>query len=80
MDKDSKLRLPPLPGKTTSEAEQKQPPKEQGGRILTELNGVPVWVESSRTSEITGLSEEQKAERAKSLASEIKRKLGISET
>lgn len=80
MDKDSKLRLPPLPGKTTSGQEQKQPQKGQGGRILTESNGVPVWVESSRTSETTGLSEEQKAERAKSLASEIKRKLGISET
>lgn len=78
MDKDSKLKLPPLPQKASGTAQDGQP-KEQGGRILIESNGVPVWVDSSRTSETTGSSEASANERAKSLASEIKRKLGISE-
>ena len=79
MDKDSKLKIPPLPRRMTSETVPDGQPKEQGGRILIESNGVPVWVDSSRTSETTRSSEASETERAKSLASEIKRKLGISE-
>jgi len=86
------LKLPPLPRRqeqsetplqnNPSQSEQEQRQKPSGaGRFLTEVNGVPVWVDSSRT---TGKSEPSSEQTSNSppkskeqLSSNIKRMLGI---
>ena len=81
-----KLKLPPLPRQQSSGGQEKNPrlsvsrqEKQQGGRYLTEVNGVPVWLESSRTSATSPQQGTSSSEQVKQLASSIKRKLGISE-
>ena len=78
---DSKLKLPPVEGNPSgSEPEQQQKPS-GAGRFLTERNGVPVWVDSSRSTGRTGPSEARKpnspSKTPEQIASAIKRKLGI---
>ena len=72
-----KPKLPPIPrGAISQPAPESQ---QQGGREAIEVNGRLVWVDSSKTSERPKLSAEQEAEETRRLASEIKRKLGISD-
>ena len=72
-----KPKLPPIPrGAISQPAPESQ---QQGGREAIEVNGRLVWVDSSKTSERPKLSAEQEAEQTRQVASEIKRKLGISE-
>lgn len=72
-----KPKLPPIPRGTASTQEQDKTP--QGGRVLMEVNGDLVWVDSSKTSGTTELSEEQKAEKLKQRESELMQMFGISE-
>ena len=70
---ENRLRLPPLPkGASGSGRESSQ------GRMLTEVNGVPVWVNGSK---ISGAAEARKngsqSSDAKALASRMRRLLGI---
>ena len=69
MAKDSKLRLP------TAEDSSSSKPEKQQGRYLTEVNGVPVWVDSEKTLQP---SENTADKTAQELSSEVKRLLGIS--
>jgi hypothetical protein len=66
---DGKLRIRPNPSSTEQGVQAQQP-----GRMLLEINGRPVWVDSSK---ISGTGQNSTAKDAKQLASEIKRKLGI---
>lgn len=80
---------PPLPRKqeqseqnNPSQNEQEQQQKPSGaGRFLTEVNGVPVWVDSSRTTGKPEPSSEQTSnspsKSKEQLSSNIKRMLGI---
>ena len=66
-----KLKLP--------QVETSQPAQPQGGREAIEVDGMLVWVDSSKTTGQSKLSEAERAEQAKREASELKRRLGISE-
>ena len=77
MNKDGKLRLSPLQKRAVSEPEQTQP--QQGGRYMAEVNGLPVWLSSSRTSETQRSQEPSDSEETKRIASNIKRRFGISD-
>lgn len=70
-----KLKLP-----TRSGSAPKQEETPQGGRRMVEVNGVPVWLDSSTTSETTAPSGISEEEQTRQQASRIKRMLGISDT
>ena len=70
-----KQKLPQVPKEETSQ----NAPQPQGGREAIEVDGMLVWVDSSKTSEQSKLSAEERAEQARREASELKRRLGISD-
>ena len=70
-----KQKLPQVPKEETSQ----NAPQPQGGREAIEVDGMLVWVDSSKTSEPSRLSEAEKAELSKQRRSEMRRKLGLPE-
>ncbi len=74
-----KPKLPPIPRGIASTAEPTQQGQKQGDRVAIEVNGRLVWVDSSRLSETTELSEEQKEEAIQSGISEMRRRFGLPE-
>lgn len=74
-----KPKLPPIPRGPISTSEPSGQEQKQGDRMAIEVDGHLVWVDSSRLSETTKLSEEQLEERIQQQLSEMKRKYGISE-
>lgn len=74
-----KPKLPPIPRGTASTTEPTQQGQKQGDRVAIEVNGRLVWVDSSKLSETTQLSEEQKEEAIQSGISEMRRRFGLPE-
>ena len=74
-----KPKLPPIPRGPISTSEPSGQEEKQGGRMAIEVDGDLVWVDSSRLSETTKLSEEQKEERLKQRESALMQMFGISE-
>lgn len=80
MDNEKKLRLPGSPSGSKQD-------RSQGSRMMVEVDGVPVWVDSSKLSALTenpgaqgaAPSGSSESDQAKSLASRMRSKLGISE-
>lgn len=68
-----KLKLPQV------EETSQNAPAPQGGREAVEVDGMLVWIDSSKTSEPSKLSEAEKAELSKQRRSEMRRKLGLPE-
>ena len=78
--KQEQSETPPQNNPSQNEQEQQQKPS-GAGRFLTEVNGVPVWVDSSRTTGKPEPSSEQTSnsppKSKEQLSSNIKRMLGI---
>ena len=72
---------PPVPSNPSQTEQEPQQKPSGAGRFLTEVNGVPVWVDSSQS---TGQSDPSKAQNSGSqpkskeqISSNIQRMLGI---
>ena len=74
-----KPKLPPIPRGPISTGEPSGQEQKQGDRMAIEVNGRLVWVDSSKITDTTERSEEQKKKDAQELASGVRQLLGLPE-